>query len=268
MIRMKTGIIATSLCLATAGVQADTLDMVRSSISAAIPMESSEDDAGTYWDFGVAANFLDDVDIKNVAIGNNPFVIQDGKITYHTGINFEAAFGIPISRSLAIEISTGLAYNEVDSVRGQWISDSGSVDVVTGGDGHALQIPLVAELAWTIYDNNTFRIGLHAGGGIQWTDMDVDDLHSMTGGPTRDTATLAGNGFTFRYQFGVECLFKISSNMHFGATCMYAGTTQSKHGTTTFSSTDANGQSVIATEDFRTRSLQNLVLGINLRIEF
>jgi hypothetical protein len=266
MYRLSSTLLIVGSSLITAGVHGDALDMVRSSVSTAIPMEAGEDESGTYWSISASANFLDDVDIKNTPLGNNLFVIQDGEIRFDTGMSLEIGFGIPIARSLAVELSSGVSYNSVDSVTGIWNSVLG-VDTVTGGDGHVYQVPLVAELVWTIYDNSKFRVDLHGGGGMQWTSTDISNVYAASLGKDTANASLSGDAFAFRYQFGIDCLVEIVPNVSLGATCAYSGTTESNFGTASFT-TNVPGLSLFGTEDVKTGSLGNLTLGINLRIEF
>jgi hypothetical protein len=151
-----------NLVLATLGAMitvpvssADTLDMVRDSISGSIPMEV-EYNPGPYLSFNASANLLQDVDIKNVPLGTNLFVIDNGKIAFDAGFSFEMGVAVPINSDLAVEFSSGLAFNNVDSVSGIWNAGPGLLDSVAGGDGNVYQVPLVAELVWTVIDHDGF----------------------------------------------------------------------------------------------------------------
>ncbi|RPG14931.1 MAG: hypothetical protein CBB69_010690 [Phycisphaera sp. TMED9] len=251
--------------LLTPHAMADTLDNVRQSISGTIPLETGagEENSGVYLRVNAAANFADDVDIKNIPLNPNTIIgIQNGKISFDTGMNLDIGIGIPLAPSLAIEISSGVAYNSVDSVSGTWISVAGP-DSVAGGDGHVYQVPLVAELVFSVYNNNTLQVNLRGGAGLQWTNADINNVYASSVGPAFD-ASLSGNAFAFRYQFGIDCLIRIAPNISLGATCAYSGTTNSNFGKNAFSANTG----LVGTEDVKTGSFQNLTLGIGLKIDF
>jgi hypothetical protein len=244
---------------------ADTLDNVRQSISGTIPLDTGagEANSGVYLRLNAAANFLDDVDIKNVPLSAITTVgIQNAKISFNTGMNLDIGIGIPLTQSLALEISSGVAYNSVGSVSGTWITAAGS-DTAAGGDGHVYQVPLVAELVFTVYDNNTLQVNLRGGAGLQWTNADIKNVYASSLGPAFN-ASLSGNAFAFRYQFGIDFLVTIAPNISLGANCGYSGTTASNFGKSAFSANTV----LVGTEDVKTGSFENLTLGIGLKIEF
>jgi opacity protein-like surface antigen len=262
-----------NLVLATLGAMitvpvssADTLDMVRDSISGSIPMEV-EYNPGPYLSFNASANLLQDVDIKNVPLGTNLFVIDNGKIAFDAGFSFEMGVAVPINSDLAVEFSSGLAFNNVDSVSGIWNAGPGLLDSVAGGDGNVYQVPLVAELVWTVIDHDGFRVDIHGGGGLQWTKADISNVYAASAGLAAGNASVSGNSFSFRYQAGIDCMVDLSSSVSLGASFAYSGTTESNFGTASFAS-NIPGLILVGTEDIKTGSLTNLTMGISLRIEF
>jgi hypothetical protein len=250
----------------TPASNADLLDMVRESISGSIPMEV-EYEPGPYLSLNASANFLEDVNIKNIPIGSNLFGIDNGKIAFNAGMSLEIGVGIPINSDLALEFSSGLAYNAVDSVTGILNAGVLGQDAVAGGDGEIYQIPLVAELVLTVFDHDGFRVDLHGGGGLQWTKADISNIYAASAGAAAGNASLSGNAFAFRYQGGIDCVVDISSSVSLGASFTYSGTTDSNFGTATFAS-NVPGVSLVGTEDVKTGSFSNITMGINLRIEF
>ncbi|MCP4834715.1 MAG: outer membrane beta-barrel protein [Phycisphaera sp.] len=262
-----------NLVLATLGAMitvpvssADTLDMVRDSISGSIPMEV-EYNPGPYLSLNASANFLEDVKIKNIPVGSSSFGFDNGKIAFNAGMSLEIGVGIPINSDLAVEFSSGLAYNAVDSVTGVLDAGVAGQDAIAGGDGEIYQIPLVAELVWTVFDHDGFRVDVHGGGGLQWTKADISNIYGATLGSGAANASLTGNAFAFRYQAGVDCMIDLSSSVSLGASFTYSGTTESNFGTANFNS-NIPGVSLVGTEDVKTGSFSNLTMGINLRIEF
>ena len=247
---------------------ADTLDNVRQSISGTIPLDTGtgEENSGIYLRVNTAANFLDGgtsgVKIQRMPLAPNTITsIQNGKISFHTGMALNLGLGIPLTSNLAVEISSGFAYNPVDDVTGTWLF-AGASDTISGGDGNTYQVPLVAELAFSIYDNNTLQVNLRGGIGMQWTFMDINNFYA-TGDPA-SRASLTGDALTFRYQFGIEALIKVTPNISLGATLGYSGTTDSDFGEDAFSpNAGLAGEPAVKTDEF-----QNITLGIVLKIEF
>ena len=255
--------------LLTPHAMADTLDNVRQSISGTIPLETGagEENSGVYLRVNTAANFLDGgtsgVKIQGIPLNPNLVTgIQNGKISYHTGMALNLGLGIPLTPNLAVEISSGFAYNPVDDVTGTWLSGPASSDTISGGDGNTYQVPLVAELAFSIYDNNTLQVNLRGGIGVQWTFMDINNFYASSAPASK--ASLTGDALTFRYQFGIEALIKVAPNISVGATLGYSGTTDSDFGEDAFSpNAGLAGEPAVKTDEF-----QNITLRIGLKIEF
>ena len=183
------------------------------------------------------------------------------EINFDPGVDLEFGIGLPLGASSgwSIEVMTGITINAVESISGQFASAANPMlaGTVTGGSGDLYQVPIVANLLYRFDLSDTMALGLLAGFGGQYSDLEVADVRVLDprfpGGV--DVGGSSSNGWAFRYQFGLDLSWSLSSRASLGLNVRYAGTT------------DLNGGSGSGS-DFDAKSFQNLAMGITFSLAF
>ena len=183
------------------------------------------------------------------------------EIDFDPGVDLEFGIGLPLGASSgwSIEVMTGITINAVDSISGQFASAANPMlaGTVTGGSGDLYQVPIVANLQYRFDLSETMTLGLLAGFGGQYSDLEVDDVRVLDprfpGGV--EVGGTSSSGWAFRYQFGLDLSWSLSSRTSLGLNVRYAGTT------------DLNGGSS-SSADFDAKSFQNLAMGITFSLAF
>ena len=211
-------------------------------------------------------NLAQDARVKNI-METTAFGVQnttDLKIAFETGFDFNIGIGIPLGGSDAwsLEVMTGLAYNSVESVSGQYDTDLFGFVVqgsMTGGNGDLYQVPIVANLRYEFDLSECLTLGLYAGGGVQYTNLGINGVQvldpAFPGGAVDDVGLSSFNGWAFRYQAGLDLNWGISNNTTIGLNVRYSGTTDTDFGSFYGSS-------------FTVKNFQNLAIGATFSLTF
>jgi opacity protein-like surface antigen len=94
-------------------------------------------------------------------------------LEFDTGFSILGAVGYSFGNGLSVELESG--YLGVDSAEGSIDGFSGSVDL----DGEFRQVPIFANVLYTV--DVTDRVGVYVGGGagIVWSDAEVDGINGF-----------------------------------------------------------------------------------------
>ena len=225
---------------------------------------NDDDPLGQYIRLQVGGNFAFDASIKDESsnAAGTLFNLNNGKIKFDPGVDFQVTWGIAVWEALAIELSTGFAYNSVSSVEGTWTSPlaPGSTPT-TGGSGSATSIPLVIGLGYSFGVTDTFTLGVNAGVGVQFTYADISGVSGVGFQPLE--ASIDGTAASFRYQVGVTADWALSHSFGLGAYVRYSGTTESNFGRPEFNTTQVVGISDVKVDD-----ISMLAVGLALYFDF
>lgn len=247
----------------------DSTDSMRN-VSAYIlggPDDTASGDAassGQYLRLQVGGNFAFNASFNRVGLNalGTPFNLDNGKIKFDPGVDFQATWGIAVWDALAIELSTGFAYNSVSSVEGDWTSPLGPGSApATGGSGSITSVPLVIGLGYEFEVAESFSLGVNAGVGAQFTYADISDISAVTFQPFQ--ASIDGWATSFRYQVGVTADWALSHTFELGVYVRYSGTTQADFGTPQF-----NIPGEVGVNDLKVDDLSMLAVGLSLNFRF
>ena len=235
--RILLSITCSSVCVATA--QATTGPVIDPSFNSASvliglgPQDEKASDTDTadapvaeatvsdpmYLRFGVGANFMADSDIKDTPLS----------VSWNTGLDLNLAFGIALMQDLSIEFEIGMQYNSAKEVNFPGFG-------VGNVDADLYQVPLMGNLQYDFHLGESLTLGVMGGVGAQYSSLSGD-------GSTETT-------WTFRYQVGVDLLYKLSATSSVGAYFRYAGTPS------------------VGFDDFSFDSFQNFAVGGMFKFEF
>ncbi len=279
--------------IAVSAANADVLDIVtaRSSVSttlaSSVVAQVSEDyataypndsdplvvgnteDGGWYLTGSAGANKLSTIRVKDVAPDFQNFRSGLDNVSFatHWGTAVDFTVGYELQNWVSVEVQTGLGWNALSGMSGDYIDGVVVPLDIVGGSGDLYQIPLVANLAFDLPIGNSSEPGtgtlpgplwnsylsLFVGAGLQYNLFDYDSL----------LGTFDGNAFTFRYQFGAALNTQVAYNITLGAYFRYSGSSGMDLGTFT---TDLGlGDATVSID---TDAFHNLTMGINLRIDF
>ena len=204
--------LSTSLFVGLSSVSADTLALAQPEVSGTIDLESDADGnapkKSLYLRIDAGVNLAQDARVKNMVTNdiNGLLSTTDLKIAFETGFEFNIGIGIPLGDSDAwsLEVMTGLAYNSVESVSGEYDTDLFGFVVqgpMTGGNGDLYQVPIVANLRYEFELSECLTLGLYAGGGVQYTNLGINGVQvldpAFPGGAVDDVGLSSFNGWPF-----------------------------------------------------------------------
>jgi len=132
-----------------------------------------------YVSIGGGVSLINDVDIKGIDFG---FDDVDAKIEMNPGVRVDVAVGYMIARDWAIEVQSGLTWNEVDKITAEYMGDEMSENV----DADLFQIPIMANLIYRMPLDSPFKPWIGAGAGGIFSMINGDDVDE--------------NDFTFAFQ--------------------------------------------------------------------
>ena len=282
----------------TAGIASgDTLDLVRTAVANGVTVnadDSEEDTLGLFFRFNFGANFMDNANIKDIPMrGPGPIAMPAGTngrpglsnaaIKFNTGIDATVAFGYELSDWLSIELQTGLVWNGVNGVTGNWMIPNGQPGGVQqtvttniwGGNGNLYQVPMMVNLNFDIplstpdserwpFIGCTTYLTLNLGVGAEYAKLKIDDIQLPGGAgvPTLNAGIDKG-AWGFAYQVGANLRMEIAHNMDLGLYFQFRGTSSMN-----FGSPSVTGTPLVSGMDFTVSSLMNYAVGMNFRIEF
>ena len=205
-------------------------DVQMTSASALIGLSAQEDDSfgsGMYLRLGVGANMAQDTDIDDVFVTGAS--ITSTSISYNTGIDLSVGLGIPLMDKLSLEVMTGLAYNSIDTISGNF-QVGVTPGTFTDASGELVQVPLMANVRYDFELGDSMTLGVFGGAGFQYSELSVNSITSTTafGSAVDDFGN--GDDFTFRYQLGVNMAWDLSSSSSLGFYIRYSNTTGADFG--------------------------------------
>jgi opacity protein-like surface antigen len=243
-----------------ASATGDTLALVKNSVAGTVALETDADgttkENGLYLRIGAGVNVAMDADVKNVSgtyatgVSFGTFSVDNTSVSFDPGFVFDIGIGIPVGEAWSIEIMTGIATNSVESISGNY-SELDSVfgpfsERFSGGGGDLYQVPIVVNARYEFDLNDSMNLGLFAGGGLQYSDLEVND--SLLGNASSDV-------WSFRYQVGFDLTWDVASRTTLGLNVRYSGTTENDFG---------SFQGV----DIKVDSFQNLAIGATFSYAF
>ena len=231
-----------------------------------------DDAANQYIRLQVGGNFAFDTSINDddSSAAGSVFSLNNGKIKFDPGVDLQVTWGIAVWDALAIEISSGFAYNSVSSVEGDWSSPlfPGQSAGTTGGTGHSIAVPVMVGLGYSFGVSDSFTLGINAAVGVQFTHADVSGVGVDTPLPlpfplNGAQASVNGTGASFRYQVGATADWAFSHVFGMGVYVRYSGTTEANFGTPTF-----NTPFIVGTSDVKVDDVSMLAVGLAFYFDF
>ena len=192
-------------------------------------------------------------DISRLDAGGFVENITNQTISFDTGFEFNIALGIPLTEQWSLEVMTGVAMNGVDSFSANVDTPAlGIFGFGTYDDGDLYQVPLVANIRYDFELNEKVSLGVYAGGGVQYSDLEGSEGKVIAPGfLPYEVQNVSGNAWAFRYQIGVDLSWDIAANTTLGLNVRYSGTSESDFG-----------------DDFKVDSLSNATIGATLSYTF
>ena len=208
------------------------------------------------------------------AIGGNIMLDSDFKddsnatLKYKAGVGSAFGFGYQFNKSWSLEFQTGVNWNGVDELT--WSTPVAGVGVanITGGSGDIYQVPVIANATWSIALTDKISLGLSAGLGVQWNNVNIHGVQaSAVGFGNLGTAEFSQSSFAFRYQAGIQIAHQVTHNIHMGFGVRFSGTSEINLGTGTFYPT-AGGALQVSNDDLKLTRFMNFSLGGGIKITF
>ena len=241
-----------SLVAADSVVSTDVMALLyQDSDNAPPPPPPTDAEAPNRWYASAAlgASFLLDTEISNTS---------GPKFKFKTGMGLNLGVGYILTEQWAVEVRSGVLWNEIDAYQGtsQGVS-------YNGGDGTVYQIPLMASAIYSIPFSDKFSVGLKAGIGLQWTDFSVDRIR-ITAPGLNALGSLDNTSTSFRWEVGFQLANQIAHNIRIGGGVMFSGTTSVDIGSPTV---DIGGNNIVGLGD-KLDPLYNITLGFGVNITF
>jgi opacity protein-like surface antigen len=145
-----------------------------------------EDDAGLYVSIAGGALWLDDASSHGV------------DLDFDTGFSILGALGYAFGNGLAVEIESG--YQEVNDAEVEVFGLNFDVD------GEFRQVPILANVVYTIPVSDRLGIYIGAGAGIIWSDAEIDSIEGF------DLDFDAEDEWNFAAQAKAGLSFQVSDN--------------------------------------------------------
>ena len=254
---MKPLMIAAAAALTLSSmVSADALALITQDADEKTPPLPTETAAANPWyaAAAVGGNFLLDAKIKD----------EDGiKFKFKNGLGLNIGVGYQLCETLAVEVRSGLLWNEIKGFNETSMIGNTSV-ATTGGDGDVYQIPLMASLIYSIPISEKLSIGLKAGVGIQWTDFNASNIEVSSPGVPSSFGSYDHTSTAFRWEVGFQLANQIAHNVRIGGGVLFSGTSSVSLGTATVT----GGAAGADFGDDKLEALYNVSLGFGVKITF
>jgi opacity protein-like surface antigen len=185
--------------------------------SLALASLAQADEPGLYFKFDAGAALPQDVAITKVGQIELPAVSYDGLETYNqpkaklrTGFRGDLAAGYAFNKMFSVELDAGVVYNPLDKLQysGTYLGVPYSYD--ESPSVNLWQVPLLANVIFTIPLDSKFKRFIGAGAGGIWTVLDGEDT--------------SNNDFTFAFQGLAGINYAISDNVDIGVVYKFLGT--------------------------------------------
>ena len=254
IISITVGAVALTSSLAAASetpVSTEVMTLLYQDANQAPPAPPTEAEESSRWYASAAlgASFLLDTEIKET---NGP------KFKFKTGLGLNLGVGYILTKNWAVEVRSGVLWNEIDEYQGtsQGVS-------YNGGDGTVYQIPLMASAVYSIPISDKFSIGLKAGIGLQWTDFSVDRIR-ITAPRLNALGSLDKTSTSFRWEVGFQLANQIAHNIRIGGGVIFSGSSSIDVGSPMV---DLGGTTEVGLGD-KLDPLYNISLGFGVNIRF
>lgn len=172
----------------------------------------------------IGANLLDSVSLEDRSVNGES--ATGVNIKFKTGFAWGIDVGYRLNDLVSVELSSGIAYNEMDSISGTLDLISGPISGTNPLGGSLYQVPLMAGIAFdlplyraapgTDGSNVYLRLGASAGGA--YLHGKLDDQLGFIGGSDSD--------FTWAYGLTAALDWQISSQLTIGVAYRFLGTGQ------------------------------------------
>ena len=191
---------------------------------------------------------------------------KDGDTTFKfkTGVGVNLGVGYALSKSWAIEVRSGILWNEIDGVNGSIPSLAGNSFDLGGGSGRIYQVPVMASAIYSFPVSTSFTIGIKAGVGIQWTDIQADSITVSGMGAPTSTFGYDNRSTAFRWELGVQTVHQIAPNVRIGGGVIFSGTSEVDLGSPTY----AGAPAFLPSRETKLDGLYNVSLGFGINIAF
>lgn len=229
------------------------------------------EDGGWYLSAAAGANKVSDINLKDTVpnFGNRVAGLRNVTIETDWGTSVDLAVGYELLNWMNIELQTGLTWNSISGITGDWFDGFlvAELNDELGGGGHLYQIPVVANLVFDVPLGTSAEPGVGTLPGPLWNSYLSFNIGAGLQVNSYDFNSLAfavsGTEVTFRYQAGVTLSTQVAYNISLGAYCRFSGSTGLDLGAAT-----ADIGFGPATADLNSESFYNLAIGANLRVEF
>lgn len=255
---MKIRHIAAGLCVlsCSAVTSADVLALLaqQAEEDAAAPPTEVEAPGPWYVAAAVGGTFALDADAKE----------NNARFRFKGGVGVNVGVGYAFAEDWAVELHSGLLWNEIDSVGGSVTSRLGNDFNLGGGTGHMYQVPVMGSIVYSIHFTEKLALGLKAGAGIQWTDMDVKNIRAFGPLAPMNTFGYSKQSTAFRWEVGVRVANQIAPNIRIGGGVMFSGTSEVNIGSPNY----AGGPAFLPAGDTKLDAIYNISLGFGINITF
>jgi len=199
--------------------------------AAAPPPAARSATAAWYLRNEVGGNFIPDISLKDksITIGADVVSSTNASVAMDGGVAWNIAGGFHLNDWLALEMSTGIAYNDFDSVSGT-ISVNGTPTLAgtTGISGHLLQVPILFGPRAEVPLGENFRF--NAGVSLGAIYIDGDLAASFTDGITTVSFDGGDSAWAFAYSVTLGLDWVIAPSVDLGLAYRFLGTTSASFG--------------------------------------
>lgn len=159
-----------------------------------------------YFDVKVGPSFSEDTTVQASPYGNS------GNVHYDTGVRADVAMGYNLNDAFAVELQSGVIWNNVDKIAGNLLANYDS-----GADLY--QIPIVVNGIYRFPLTGKFKpyVGIGAGG--------VAGLFEATNVPLTTGRDYSDLDFTFAYQAMIGFKYSLGEYVDLGLAYEFLGTT-------------------------------------------
>lgn len=178
----------------------------------------------------VGANLIPDVSLNDKVITDGIDTVSwtGASLSLDAGVGWNIAFGVHVIDWLAFEVSSGLAYNQFDSVSGTIDLNGASVSGTLGVSGSILQVPVMAgpRAEFPIGDALRLNIGASVGGIYLHGDLDT----TISDGTNAFTIDGSDGAWAFAYSATAGLDWQIAPGLGLGVAYRFLGTTSASFG--------------------------------------
>lgn len=198
---------------------------------AAPPPPPASPTASWYLRNEVGGNLIPNISLKDkdVFVGADLLSSTNASISMDGGVAWNIVGGFRLNDGLSLEVGTGIAYNDFDSVSGT-ISVNGvpTLAGTTSVSGHLLQVPILVGPRAVVPVAEKLR--LTAGLAIGGVYIDGDVAASFTDGVTTVSFDGGDSSWAFAYSVTLGLDWMVAESIDFGIAYRFLGTTSASFG--------------------------------------